>query len=197
MTKVILYGHLAKQFGKLHHFNVRSPREAVAALMANFPGFKGHVLKHNEPGYHVRVGREFRDEEGLVYPADDVVRIIPAVSGASGAGKILLGAALIFAAFALPGSTFLLGALGEGGLMALAGATKSMGMAMVLGGVAQVLFPMPKMGSSEPTESTPSYNFNGPVNTVTQGNPVPICYGELIVGGQVISALIDTGDIAI
>ena len=34
----------------------------------------------------------------------------------------------------------------------------------------------------------PSYIFNGPVNTMAQGHPVPIGYGEMIVGSAVISA---------
>ena len=34
----------------------------------------------------------------------------------------------------------------------------------------------------------PSYAFDGAVNTTRQGNPVPICYGSMIVGSQVISA---------
>ena len=40
--------------------------------------------------------------------------------------------------------------------------------------------------------NTPSYLFNGAVNTTAQGHPVPIGYGRLIVGSAVISASIVT-----
>jgi predicted phage tail protein len=33
-----------------------------------------------------------------------------------------------------------------------------------------------------------NYAFNGAANTVRQGVPVPICYGQLMVGGAVISS---------
>jgi len=39
-----------------------------------------------------------------------------------------------------------------------------------------------------------SYNFNGPVNTTAQGNPVPLLYGELFVGSSTISAGIYSED---
>ncbi|HHH1307693.1 TPA: tail assembly protein, partial [Yersinia enterocolitica] len=38
------------------------------------------------------------------------------------------------------------------------------------------------------------YAFGGPVNTVAQGNPIPIGYGERIIGGAIISAGIYTED---
>ncbi|MGT3282611.1 tail assembly protein, partial [Yersinia enterocolitica] len=37
-------------------------------------------------------------------------------------------------------------------------------------------------------ENTASYAFGGPVNTVAQGNPVAIGYGERRIGGAIISA---------
>jgi predicted phage tail protein len=44
---------------------------------------------------------------------------------------------------------------------------------------------------------TASYLFNGPVNTTEQGNPVPVLYGRLIVGSQVVSASVCAYDLAI
>ena len=52
-----------------------------------------------------------------------------------------------------------------------------------------MLAPQPKTpGAPERPENRPSYAFDGPVNTAAQGNPVPVCYGRLIVGSQVVSA---------
>lgn len=196
MITVRLYGHLAKKFGRTHQFEVRTPREAVRALCANFPGFRGHVLQHNEPGYHVRVGKEYRDEEGLEYPASEEIKIVPAVGGASAVGRIILGAALIFFAPMAAGWVFANTAM-VGLATGIATFAPQIGMALVLGGVSQLLFSPPQAQSVERPENKPSFAFDGPVNTMQQGNPVPICYGELIVGSQVISAGFDTGDIAI
>ena len=38
-----------------------------------------------------------------------------------------------------------------------------------------------------------SYFFNGPENTTREGGPVPVGYGELLVGSQVISASYEIG----
>lgn len=195
MKTVLLYGHLGKKFGKRHQFDVRTPAEAIRALAANFPGFREHVIKNSEPGYHVRVGKETRDETGLAYPIDGVLRIIPAVGGSGAIGRIVLGAALMYlttgtgallASWAIgTGSSFVIGAVSALG---------NIGMSLVLGGVTELLFAPPKAQSTEPASSKPSYAFNGPVNTVTQGNPVPVCYGRMIVGSQVVSASISAVD---
>lgn len=206
MKQIILYGHLAKKFGRHHRFDVRTPAEAMRALQVNFPGFREHVMAHNEPGYHVRVGKDYRNEEGLLYPADGVIKVIPAVAGASGAGMVILGAALMvmtggaaiaaLSSFAIgTGSAGVIGAVSA--FTAASGMIGSLGLAMVLGGVSQMLFQPPKAQSVERPENKPSYSFNGPVNTTVQGNPVPVCYGRLIVGSQVVSAGISTTDIPV
>lgn len=196
MITVRLYGHLAKKFGRTHRLDVRTPREAVRALSVNFPDFKSHILKHNEPGYHVRVGKDYRDETELDYPADGEIKIVPAVGGASSTFKIILGAALIVFAPYAAGWLFANTAM-VGLATAVATYAPAIGMSLVLGGVSQLLFAPPKAQSVERPDNKPSYAFDGPVNTMQQGNPVPICYGELIVGSQVVSAGFDTGDIAI
>jgi len=64
-----------------------------------------------------------------------------------------------------------------------------MGVSLVIGGVSQLLFsPQTQTQSAEREENKPSFIFNGAVNTTRQGNCVPICYGRMIVGSQVISA---------
>ena len=200
MKTVILYGHLGKKFGRRHKFDVRNPREAIAALRANFDDFAEYMTTHSEPGYHVVVDNDTqgRDIEGMTWPADKAIKIIPAVAGAGGKfGMIIMGAALIAMSFIIPGSGAMVAMMGEGGAIAAAAAMKHMGIAMLLGGVSQLLIKPPKAQTTEAPENTPSYAFNGPVNTVKQGNPIPLCYGRLIVGSQVVSGGIDTVDIPI
>ena len=42
--------------------------------------------------------------------------------------------------------------------------------------------------SSDPTQLANSYLFSGPTNVLNEGGPVPIGYGRLMVGSQVIMA---------
>ena len=62
------------------------------------------------------------------------------------------------------------------------------GAAMAIGGAVMMLSPQPSAAeSADSANNRSSYAFNGPVNTEAQGNPVPLLYGELIVGSAVIS----------
>ena len=100
-----------------------------------------------------------------------------------------MGVALIVASF-IPG----LNAIAWGS-MTLSGAMASMGMAMALGGLVQMLSPQQRaLSAKDGPNNGASYNFNGPVNTTAQGNPVPLLYGELFVGSSTISAGIYSED---
>jgi len=112
-----------------------------------------------------------------------VIKIIPAIGGSGSLGKIVLGAALIAASFYFPGTAGALSGF-------LSSAASSIGFSLVLGGVTGMLFKpnTVKSTSSERPNNRPSYAFNGAINTVGQGNPVPLAYGRLRVGSQVISA---------
>lgn len=68
------------------------------------------------------------------------------------------------------------------------------GTALVLGGLCQLLTPMPTL-SKQQSSSTSSDVFAGATNTSQQGMPVPLLYGKLIVGGPVISSGVSTTDV--
>ena len=60
---------------------------------------------------------------------------------------------------------------------------------MLLSGVAQMLAPRQQgLATADRPDNGASYNFNGPVNTTAQGNPVPLFYGEGFIGSGVINA---------
>jgi predicted phage tail protein len=67
---------------------------------------------------------------------------------------------------------------------------------LVLGGIAQLLTPIPKIGGAE-DDPRKSYSFSGVQNVSRQGVPVPIVYGEMIVGSIVISAGISTDKVEV
>jgi len=187
MITVLLYGHLAKKFGKYHKYDIRTPKDAIAALRANYKDFAATVVSEKIPGYRVIVDNEGRDIEGMQYPAQKTIKIVPVVSGArNGIGQIIAGVVLIAVAWWNP--------YGWGALATQA--VGSIGTSLVLGGISQMLAPSPTSpGTPEAADRKQSYGFDGAVNTTAQGNPVPLCYGKMIVGSQVISAGLEAVDI--
>jgi predicted phage tail protein len=184
---VLLYGHLGKRFGHRHEYDVRSPAEAVRALSVTLEGFRAYLIEHSSPGYRVLVGNTPRTLETIAYPADAAIKIVPVTAGAGGVKSVILGAALIGVGILTGGAGLTFSSAWAAGGVTFAGyLSTTVGMALTIGGVVQMLAPQPK--AQDPVENKPSYVFDGPVNTTAQGNPVPVCYGRLIVGSHVISA---------
>jgi predicted phage tail protein len=139
--------------------------------------------------YRVSIGGYDLAEDELHDPAGlQDIKIVPVVAGAGAVGRILAGVALIALSFAI----IPLGIAAAGsGIATMVG---GIGASLVLGGVAQLLTPAPQIPSGFNSEKDPrkSYSFSGVQNTSRQGVPVPIVYGETLVGAVVISAGIDT-----
>lgn len=192
LRDVRLYGKLGAQFGRVHRLAVENTAEAIRALCVVLPGFEQALVSSEKRGirYACFLGtRNIGEDEIRVPPGDDVIRIAPILAGAKQGGlfQTLLGAALIVAAFYLPPAMGL-AALGTQGAI-VAPMMLSMGVSMALGGVSQMLSPQQRgLSAKDGPDNGASYNFNGPVNTSAQGNPVPVLYGRMIVGSAVISA---------
>lgn len=192
ITTIRLYGLLGKKFGRVHRMAVTNAADAVRALGSQLRGFDAYMTQSKDNGvaYSVFYGKRNLTADDLFDAhAGDEIRIAPIVIGSKKGGvfNIILGAVLI-----VVGS---LVALYVPGGLALGQALFNTGLAMMLGGVVQLLTPTPKGSSSKDRpENTPSYGFNGPINTQAQGHPVPVLYGRLIVGSAVLSAGIDVQD---
>jgi predicted phage tail protein len=115
------------------------------------------------------------------------------VAGAGAVGRILLGVAIIAFAIVTAGAGLVAG-LGLGFGASTAISIGLVGASLVFGGVAQLLTPTPTVPQGANTQDDPrkSYSFSGIQNVSRAGVPVPICYGETIVGSIVISAGVDT-----
>ena len=193
LRKLKLYGQLAEFIGhKEFEIKVNSVSQAVSFLIHNFPQLEVYM---NPKHYQVKVGNYYINESELAYPiGQEDIHFIPVISGAGrGLGQILLGAVLIGFAFA-GGAGFFGSAFAKNtGLFAF---TKKVGFALVLGGVSQLLFPIPEPQKFESEEDPKlSFNFSGVQNTSRAGTPVPIVYGEIFTGSVVISAAIDTNQV--
>ena len=205
LRKVKMYGELADFVGhKELEAVVKNPAEAVRFLVTNFPKLEAYMANKY---YQVLVGKEDVDKEDLHNPiGQDDIHIVPVITGAGGGPgrRILFGAALIGASFLFPGaglfgttSLFGAGAGTTGGALLatkIGTAVSAIGAAMVLNGVSEMLFPMPKPESPE-DDPRISFNFSGVQNTSRAGTAHPIVYGEVITGSVVISAGIDTNQV--
>lgn len=194
LKDIKLYGHLGRRFGKLHRLDIAGPLEAIRALSVLLPGFQQALVRH-PGGYRVFIDAwpvEHRDQLHLCGRRE--IRIVPIIQGASnGIGQIFMGVALVVAGIYAPELLPELGA-SAGVASAVGTMAVSFGASLILGGLAQMLAKNPQ--AQKPNDSA-SYLFNGPVNTTEQGNPVPILYGRLIIGSQVISASLSAYDLAI
>ena len=198
LRKIRLYGHLAEHCGqKVFEAVARTPAEAIRFLLCNFPELRSIM---GEGYYTVAVGPHTLDlgqsPEQLSYPlmAQDDIRIIPVVTGANPFRNILLaiaGIALIGLAFATQGVS--LGAtgfsFGEAATFGvkLAAVGGNIGIGLALTGVAGLLsptVPTPE-GDNDPRNN---FSFSGIQNVGREGVPVPVAYGEVIVGSVVVSA---------
>ena len=67
------------------------------------------------------------------------------------------------------------------------------GASLLLGGVSQMLFPIPEPKDfSNEEDPRISFNFSGVQNVSRAGVSHPIVYGEIITGSVVISGAVDT-----
>jgi len=190
LRNIYLYGHLEEEFGREHRYDVESPAEAVRALQANKGDFYD-TLK--EGSYYVVLGKDL--DEGVDIPQEELllnrpedIHIVPEHHG-SGSSKgwiyIIIGVVLIAVGIACP---------------ALAPYTIPMGVAMIAGGISMLMAPTPGVsdyGDREDPEERPSYLFKGPVNLIEQGHPIPLVYGEMIVGSIVVHSGLEAEEVAI
>ena len=192
LRKVKLYGELADFIGhKELDAVINSTADAIRFLVSNFPKLEAHMA---DKYYKVLVDNYEIGEEDIHNPiGQSNVSIVPVISGAGGAGRALAGVALVGLAFAVGG-----GLLG-GALAKKLGAisfVKNVGFALAIGGVSEMLFPLPKPQEFN-NEQDPriSFSFSGVQNTSRAGTSHPICYGEIVTGSVVISAGIDTNQV--
>ncbi|HQU03494.1 MAG TPA: hypothetical protein PLT25_02130 [Acidocella sp.] len=190
LKTIRLGGALGREFGRVHRMAVANPAEAIRALCANYPRFRDYMAESDERGVGYRVLVDKTDLpklEDIHNPTGRAeIKIMPVIRGAGKGGifEIFAGIALIAASFFIPAGWAIAG-------VALSSMAFSVGVSLVLGGVASLLSPHPKT----PAQTQASYLFNGPVNTSATGMPVPICYGNLIVGGAVISGGVFTDQV--
>ena len=198
LRKIKLYGELAKFLGhKTLEAEVHSAGQAIRFLVVNFPQLEAHMADRY---YKVLVGDWEIKEEEINYPnGQEDIRIVPIVGGEGGRGtrQFLLGAAFIGVGILSGGATFAGGSFtGVGFLGGATAVIGNIGIALALTGLSQMLTPVEDVKEEE-QDPRRSFNFSGIQNTSRAGAPVPVIYGQTMVGSVVISANIENEQVEV
>src|SRR6056300_806122 len=202
MTHVMLMGELGEKFGTNWHMATSSFRDIFKLIDCQTEGFKQYILESAEKGidFDILNGEEFLEDgySVMLEKPEDIVVITPKAVGAGGlsdAFKIIVGAILIIygpgwidaltvEAQVAAGVANTTGVTTQASQMAIATYGKvaawglsTLGVGLAMSGVVGYMTP------ESPSEAGDSYLFDGPQNNTKQGVPVPLLYGELIVGG--------------
>lgn len=183
MKTIELHGILRKKFGRFFKLEVQSAKEACHALACQIPAFRQFMLDSEGLGYRFAVfngkkrnkSNNISEREFDNITSASHIHIMPRVMGSGGKAMSwlqVIGGAVMVGVGVFTGNVGLIGA----------------GLGMVLGGVASLLMPTPKLDNNTEDGNKPNNGFGGAVTTVAQGNPVPILYGERDVGGFIASA---------
>ena len=200
--KVYLEGSLAEKFGSEFTIYAESVADVWRCLSANFPELHRFLIDCHEKdiGFICKVGENpLQEDEDLLLKMDEGdVFISPQPAGSKSAfAKILLAVIIIATiyvtgAFGTKAMSFGLsesaaaaagvaaGTIGTSTLIALGVAVN-----LALMGVQQLMAPDPSMDIPENTPES-SYLFRGAEQTILEGDPVPVVYGELRVPGRPI-----------
>lgn len=176
MTPVLrtikLHGFLGKKFAKSVELAGNNMFQLMNGLKARFgPEFQ-EVIRNNN--WHVvegklKKGNDLSDESLNKNLNENVIHILPAVQGASAAFRTILGIILI-----VVGVWF-----NQPWLV-------NMGVAMALGGVAEMLNKPKSMDQRKQQDEGGSSIFNSARMVTTQGGPIPVIYGRVRRASSVV-----------
>lgn len=192
LTEIKLYGYLGEKFGQDWSLSIGSVSEALKAIDVNcgglfckallendLKGIKYKIIVNNED-FHCEKYEESQDPRDLIESSLFIrkriqkLEIAPCIQGAYlEAFSLLAGAGLAYLGSST-GSSFMIMA----------------GLGLITAGVASLLSSPPPFEDFKDISTgggVRSYLFNGPQNTVGEGGPVPLGYGRLIIGSQLVS----------
>ena len=183
MTNQVVHfeGDLAK-FGKRFDIAAESPADIFRLLDCQLSGFRSYLIKAFESGLDLAIVSKdsliIEEPEELLLvnrkPTEYYISLIP--TGTGWLGKILAAVLLVVVAyFAGPAGAKLLSE-------AVATNLYTAAALVAISGIVDLLTRPPK---TEDEEKGPGI-FDGPENTIKSGQPVPVLYGELLVGGAPI-----------
>ena len=193
MTEVIIHGEMGKIFGETHKFKVSKLLEILRALSVTRNGFKDYIINQSSEGINYAMidpknpektfksAQEFQEAD-----APETIHIVPSISGAA------LGAFIsAVASFATAAVGAIAGAISAGGFLA------NLAIGLLIQGIMSLLFPieLPKAQTAESKIDQSSYIFSNLDNNLVQGFPIPLMYGELRMGSNIIGTNVISEDL--
>ena len=179
MTIVNIHGILAREYGDSFILSLPNPKDVLEAIDCNKQGFLQRLIELQRKGlcYDIIINKtritHGPDMENISNP--DTIDLVPAISGSGPAMVPFLMSTGLFTA-------------GSGALAV----TAAIANAVLFAAISYALTPTPENEALEITAggSKSSMVFSNTANLASQGSPVPIGYGRLIIGSQVIQATI-------
>ena len=192
MTRTIyLQGKMGELFGDVWNLNAATVAECMHGIDCQREGkLKQYLMDCTEKGikFTVQRGKELLDYDNLQMDLGEDDLIISPVPAGSGNKllKVIVGFVLMVGAAMILGpggviATKGLTGMAAAGYTALAVTMGMVGSVLLNSGVAEYMAPK-KAG-----EKGDAFLFDGPVNNVKEGIPVPLAYGQVLVGGATIS----------
>ncbi len=167
-TKIILHGKIAKKFGKTFEFhNICTLKNAVSAMNTINPEFKSYLLQQSREGINYQI----IVDEKIIQNVDNFTDI-------KSESKIQFVPCI-------------LGADPVGIIISLV-------VNLVVAGIQYLLFPQEALNDRriEASIKGESYMFSTPDNLARQGQALPLGYGRLRIGSQVVSSFILNKDLS-
>ena len=177
MTVINIHGILAREYGNSFVLSLPNPKDVLEAIDCNKQGFLQRLVELQREGlcYDIIINKtritNGPDMDHMSNP--DTIDIVPAISGS---GPFM--APIIGSIFGLTGGTLTFAA--------------ALANSVLFSAISYALTPKPENEALEIVAggSKSSMIFSNTANLASQGSPVPIGYGRLIVGSQVIQATI-------
>lgn len=179
MTSIRLHGVLAKGFGNVFSMKIGRASQAIEAIDANRPGFIKKINSLSRKGFYYSIvvdGKKIKNlSEYEKSKTPQEIDIVPIICGSGIVAGVVALAKIIAANQVL--ATFAL--------------------FIISTAVQMLLAPKQEKQDVKATEASTrglerSFEFSNKQNLASQGVPVPIGYGRLRVGSQIIQACIKT-----
>lgn len=209
LRKLYLYGSLAQTYGAEHEVAADSLPAALRIADCNYPGLLNRIQRGQfhclHGGADIEEATELHEHQVTLPRARGDFHLVPVAEGAKGRSGKIIFQIVVGGALLATGVGGALGAFGtaasQAGVTGFAastgflgltyGTTALMGAALFLGGISQLLTPVPKVGSDE--RDPTAFTFGGPAQVNTEGGAVPLAYGEVIWSGITVAASIKNG----
>lgn len=193
MTKILLHGILAKEFGESFEMDISRPKDVIKAISANFNGFQNRINELHKEGLNYVIivdGKKIQDFDELELKKKfNVIEVVPLIVGF---GIIAIGTAIISSFAALTGiasAAAVTAFLATGAGFLTAALVGGVVLAAITIGLQMLLAPKPEKPEAARSSTTAikeSFSFSNKANVANQGSVIPIGYGRLKVGSQVI-----------